>query len=254
MMRFLACLAGLVITLGVGRAQAADPLIVLSTGAYAPVARTLAVQFTAESGQPVAVQNDTVGGLAKRIRDGAQFDLAILTPEAIPPLVASGFLAPGQTPLARVGVGVVVAAGAPHPDIATVDALRATLLAAPSIAYIDPASGGSSGIYVAKLLAQLGIADAVRAKSVLVPGGLVAEPVARGQATLGIHQISEILAVPTAELVGPLPDAVQSWTVYAAALASRPSQAPAAQHLLAVFTGPASVAVLRAKGMQPPGG
>src|ERR1700726_1842047 len=97
--------------------------------------------------------------------------------------------------LAKTGIGVVVKAGAPLPDISSVEAFKRTLLAAKSVAYIDPAAGGSSGIYVGRLWERLGTAAAINAKAKLIHSGAVAYHIAEGEAEIGIHQISEILPV-----------------------------------------------------------
>ena len=154
----------------------------------------------------------------KLIQSGEEtFDVAVLTPEAIDGLIKDGKVVAGsRADLAKTGVGVVVKAGAPLPDIGSVDAFKRTLLAAKSVAYIDPAAGGSSGIYVGKLLERLGIAKEVNAKAKLIHGGAVADHIADGEAEIGIHQISEILAVKGAVLVGPLPAEIQNFTVYSA--------------------------------------
>jgi molybdate transport system substrate-binding protein len=231
-------------------ANAAD-LVVLSTGAYLPVLRALAPSYEA-GGNHLAITNDTAGAVLAKVQSGAPFDVVVLTPGAIDELIRAGKLAAGsRADLAQVGVGVVVRKGAPHPAIATVDEFRASLLAAPSVAYIDPKSGGSSGIYVAGLLQRLGIADQVAAKAVLVQGGRVADHVADGEAVLGIHQISEILPVAGAELVGPLPDAIQSVTIYSAGISAGSSQHDAAAGLLKLLTGPQAAPVLAQKGMAP---
>ncbi|MFZ3251580.1 MAG: substrate-binding domain-containing protein, partial [Pseudolabrys sp.] len=153
--------------------------------------------------------------------------------------------------LATVGVGVVVKEGAPKPDVSTVEAFKRALLAAKSVAYIDPASGGSSGVYIDKLLERLGIADQVRPKAKLKKGGYVAELVVNGEAELGLHQISEIVPVKGATLVGPLPKEIQNTTTYAAGLSASPQNKDAAQALIKMFSGPAAAAVLKSKGMEP---
>jgi molybdate transport system substrate-binding protein len=119
------------------------------------------------------------------------------------------------------------------------------------VAYIDPASGGSSGIYLDGLFQRLGIADAVKAKAVLVPGGLVAERLVTGEADLAVHQVSEILPVAGATLVGALPESIQNYTTYAGAVAADSAHADAARAFLAALTAPEAAATLRAKGMQP---
>ena len=192
-----------------------------------------------ETGHKVIVDNDTVGALDKRIEAGEAFDLAVLTPGAIDSLAKKGKFVPGSARnLARVGVGVVVKEGTPKPDISSVEAFKQALLAAKSIAYIDPAAGGSSGIYVAGLLDKLGIAAQMNPKAKLIAGGAVAAHIARGEAELGIHQISEILPVKGIALVGPLPAEIQNYTVYAAAIGASAKEPDAANALLKALAGP----------------
>jgi molybdate transport system substrate-binding protein len=248
--------AALVAAALLGRQSAsAAELKLLTTGAFKPIAQALLPRFEAASGDTVAIENDTAGGVLRRIQIGAAFDLVVLTPAALRDLETDGKLVAGsRTDLAKTGVGVAVKRGALHPDISSVAALKHALLAAKSVAYIDPKSGGSSGIYVAQLLQRLGIAKEVEAKAVLVPGGLVAERVAKGEAQIGIHQISEILPVPGVDLVGPLPPDIQNYTVYAGALSATAQQPDGARALLRFLSGPEAAAVLREKGMLPPGG
>ena len=131
-------------------------------------------------------------------------------------------------------------------------AFQQALLAARGVATIDPAAGGSSGIYLWQLFEKMGIAAQLKPKAVLVPGGLVAQRLLNGEADLAIHQISEILAVPGATLVGPLPAEIQNYTVYAGAVAAKARDAAAAQALLATLAGPAAAQVLKDKGMEMP--
>jgi molybdate transport system substrate-binding protein len=239
-------------TMAPARAASAE-IKVLTAGAFKSVVTAVVPEFETETGNKVSVVNDTAGALTKRIAGGEVFDVVILTPPAIDQLAESGTVARfSPMRLARVGVGVAVKAGAPSPDIASVAAFAATLRQARSVAYIDPASGGSSGIYLAQLFDKMGLADVIKAKAVLVPGGLVAERVASGEAELGIHQISEILAVPGVTLVGPLPSEIQHYTVYAGAVAAASHETEAARRFLGMLGGPRGIAVLRAKGMEPP--
>ena len=147
----------------------------------------------------------------------------------------------------------MVKAGAPKPDVSSVEAFKQALLAAKSVAYIDPASGGSSGIYVARLLERLGIADAIKPKAKLKQGGYVADLVVSGEAEIGIHQISEILPVSGVTLVGPLPSDIQNYTVYAAGLGARAAQPDAGAALIKFLAGPSLAPALKAKGMDSPG-
>ena len=238
---------------GASRGAACAEIKVLTAGAFKQVLLAMLPQFEPQSGHKVIVDNDTVGALTKRIESGEAFDLAVLTPTAVDNLSKKGKLVPGSgRNLARVGIGVVVKEGAPKPDIGSVDAFKKALLAASSIAYIDPAAGGSSGIYVAGLLERLGIAAEMKGKSRLISGGAVAEHIARGEAELGIHQISEILPVKGITLVGPLPAEIQSYTIYAAGVSTNAKEADAARDLLKALTGPSVAEVLRSKGMDPP--
>lgn len=235
-----------------GSAGAAE-IRVMHGGAFTQVIAGIVPDFEKQTGHKVTLERETVGALTKRIEEGRPFDIAILTPGAIDDLAKKGKIAAGsRVNLARVGVGVVVKAGTPKPDIGTVDSFKRALIAAKSVAYIDPAAGGSSGIYVADLLVKLGVADVVKPKAVLIHGGAVAEHIAKGEAELGIHQISEILPVPGIELVGSLPREIQNYTTYAAGLSLAGKDNAAAQALIKALTGPAAGAVIKAKGMEQP--
>ena len=226
---------------------------VVSGGAFKQVLNALAAQYRKDSGNTLAITYRTVGQHLDLILNGKEpFDVAILTPEAIERLIKDGKVTPGsRTDLAKTGIGVVVKAGTPLPDISTVDAFKQSLLAAKSVAYIDPKAGGSSGIYVAALLQRLGIAGEVNAKAVLVHGGAVADHVADGEAELGIHQISEILPVAGTVLVGPLPAEIQNFTVYAAGLGVQAPANAAAAALLKFLSGAEALSIIKAKGMEP---
>ena len=250
-------LLGLAIVVGAAgapRGAATAEIKVLTAGAFKQVLLALVPDFEKQTGHKVTVENDTVGALTKRIEGGEIFDLAVLTPAAVNDLATKGkFVTGSRTNLARVGVGVVVRDGTPKPDIGSVEAFKTALLAAKSIAYIDPAAGGSSGIYVAGLIDKLGIAAEVKAKAKLIHGGAVAAHIANGEAELGIHQISEILPVKGITLVGPLPAAIQNYTVYSAGIGASAKESDAAKALLKVLSGPAAADVLKTKGMEPAG-
>ena len=199
------------------------------------------------------VDNDTAGGLAKRIQGGEAFDLAVITPGVIDDLASKGkVVGDSRVSVARVGVGVVVKEGAPLPDISTVDAFKRALLAAKTVAYIDPASGGSSGIYLTGLFDKLGIAAEIKPKAKLKKGGYVADLIASGEAELGLHQISEILPVKGVKLVGPLPAEIQNYTTYAAAVGTEAKQPDAARAMIKLLAGRAAERVLKARGMERP--
>ena len=234
-------------------AAGAAELKVLTAGAFKPVVAALAPVFEGQTGHTVRIENDTAGALARRIGNGEAFDVVVLTPAAMEPLEQAGRVARGSSVrLARVAIGVAVKQGAPRPDIATESDFRQALLAARAVAYIDPAAGGSSGIYLTQLFQRMGIAAQIAPKAVLVPGGLVAQRLVSGEADLALHQISEILAVPGVTLVGPIPAEVQNYTVYAGGISSNTQEMQAAQAFLNLLAGERAKAVLKDKGMEAP--
>ena len=233
---------------------------VISGGAFKQGLNALAEQYGNTSGIKLDLTYRTVGQHLKLIKSGEEsFDVAVLTPDAIDGLIEDGKVVAGsRTDLAKTGVGVMVRAGTPLPVIGSVDAFKRTLLAAKSVAYIDPAAGGSSGIYVGRLLERLGIAAAINAKAKLIHGGAVADHIAGGEAEIGIHQISEILPVKGVVLVGPLPAYIQNFTVYSAGVATAAKDGAKDRAsalikfaLVKFLAGPQAVPIIKAKGMEP---
>jgi len=253
--RIAACVAIVALAATTARPASAADVKVLTAGAFKQIVLAVQPQFEKETGHKLTVENETVGALVKKIEGGEAFDVVFVSPGAIDDLIAKGKVASGtRTNLARVGVGVMVKQGAPAPDVGTVDKFKQAVLAAKSVAYIDPASGGSSGIYVAKLFDQMGIADQVKPKAKLKKGGYVADFIVSGEAELGIHQISEIVPVKGVTLVGPLPKEIQNYTTYASGISAGAAQAEAARALVKTLQGPAAAALLKDKGMEPAGG
>jgi molybdate transport system substrate-binding protein len=244
MIALATCLAGPV---------SAAEVKVLTAGAMKAVVLEVVTAFTRDTGHTVVVDNDTVGGLARRITAGEPFDVTIVTPKIVEDLTAAGKIIAGtRADVAQVGMGVAIKAGTLPPDLSSADAFKALLLKVTSIAYIDPIAGGSSGIYFDKLIDRLGVGEQVRAKAKLKTGGYVAEAVVTGEAEIAVHQISEIVPVAGAQLAGPLPAAVQNTTVYSAGLGAAARDATAARAFLAALATPATAALLRAKGMERP--
>ena len=253
-MRAFVFVAGMM-AFGVAAATRVDAaeIKVLSAGAYKSVAVAVQPDFEKQTGHKLVIDNDTVGGLVKRIEGGEAFDVVIVSPGAVDDLIKTGKAVAGsRQTLARVGIGVMVKDGAAKPDIATVDAFKKAVLDAKTVAYIDPASGGSSGIYLASLFEKLGIAGAVKPKAKLKQGGYVADLIVSGEAELGIHQISEILPVKGVTLVGPLPAEIQNYTTYAAGLSAGARDVAAAKALIQALAGPMAAPVLKSKGMDGP--
>jgi molybdate transport system substrate-binding protein len=230
----------------------AETIKVLTTGAFREVVVALVPKFQAATGVTVQVDEGTAGALTKRVDGGEGFDVLVLTSAALKRYAERGVVATASaTPLAKVGIGVAVRAGTPAPAIRTVEQFKQALLDARAIAYVDPASGGSSGVYLATLFDRLGIAEQMRAKAVLANGGLVAPRLLTGEADIAIHQISEILVVPNVTLVGPLPAEIQNYTEYAGGIAAGSSQARAAQAFLDLLASPQAGDTMRIKGMLP---
>jgi molybdate transport system substrate-binding protein len=146
-------------------------------------------------------------------------------------------------------MGVGVRDGAPRPDISTSEAFKQSLLAAKSLAYVDPAQGATSGIYLASLLQTYGIADAMKAKTTLVPGGYPAELVAKGEVEMVVHQISEIVPVKGVTLVGPLPRAVQKVTIYSTGIATKAAAPDVARAFVAFLASPSVKPKFAAAGL-----
>jgi molybdate transport system substrate-binding protein len=239
-----------VLGLGMQGAAAAE-IKVLTTGAFKQVVVALVPDFEKATGHKVLVDNGTVGQLIKRVDGGEHFDVLVLNPRGIEDYIKKGKIVAGtDAKVAKVGVGVMVKAGAPKPDISSVEAFKQALLKARTVGYIDPASGGSSGIYVASLLERLGIAEAIKPKARLKRGGHVADLVVSGEAEIGIHQISEIVSEKGVTLVGPLPAPIQNYTTYVVGLRAGAKDPEAGKAFIRALTGPAAAEVLKAKGME----
>jgi molybdate transport system substrate-binding protein len=231
------------LTMGTGSlgAVSADEIGVLSASAVKSVLTELADGFRRESGHGVKLTIATAGEVERRVLAGDAAHVVIGTDASTEKLAGQGLLvADTRAVIARVGVGVGARDGAAKPDISSTDALKRTLLAAKSVTYPDPARGGASGIHFAKVIEQLGIAQPVRAKSVLGANpDFVCVAVAKGEVELCVHQISEILPVKGVTLVGPLPRDVQRVTTFAIALSSHAGASAAARAFIALVTRPA---------------
>ncbi|MDB5744470.1 MAG: ABC-type molybdate transport system periplasmic component [Polaromonas sp.] len=228
----------------------AQTIKVLTTGAFKPIVAAIVSNYENRTGVKVEVWNDTAGALIKRIDAGELFDVVVLTPAALKKLTDDGRIASNRVEiLAKVAIGVAVRKGSLLPNIDTPESFKATVMSAKKVAYIDPLSGGSSGIYLDGLFKQMGIDETVRKKAVLVKGGLVALKLESGEADLAIHQISEIMPVSGAQLVGPLPEAIQNYTVYAGGVSATSKALASADAFLTELSGPDAARILGEKGM-----
>jgi molybdate transport system substrate-binding protein len=243
----MAGLGGLVLALAASTADAAE-IKLLSAGAVRAVVSGLAESFSQETGHSVKATFGTVGVVRKALAEQPA-DVVIVTDVALDELIKQNAVTGARTDLARAGVGVGVREGAVKPDIATPEALKQTLLAAKSLVYVDPAQGATSGIHFAGVLQRLGITDAVKAKTMLWPGGYAAEAVQKGQAEIVVHQISEILPVQGVTLVGPLPGDLQKITIYSAGVAAKTTAPDAAAAFIAYLMRPAARTKFAAAGL-----
>jgi len=225
---------------------------VMSSGGLKAVIGALAGAFERASGHKLAIVFAPPTAVKERIAGGEAVDVAVLSAALIDDLIGRGKLAAAsRVALARSGLGIAIRAGATRPDIGTVEAFRRTLLAARSIVCGDPAGGGASGIHFRKVIERLGIASEVMAKAIVNSGSYNAEIVARGDAELAVQQISEIVPVKGAELLGPLPGDLQLITVFAAAIGTGAGEPKAAQELIAYLASPDAQRVIAANGMEP---
>jgi molybdate transport system substrate-binding protein len=208
-----------VLALGTKPSIAAD-VRVFTSGAPAEVEKVLATKYAEMTGNRISFTVGTLSAIQAKLSGVKKPDIVVLPVPAMEALEKMGTLRPGsRIDLARVGIGVVVREGAPLRDISTVDALRKLLLDARSIAHPDPLGGGLAGVQIARMFAQLGISDAIKPKVTLmyaIAGGVAA--VAKGDAEIGLFNISEILPVKGVTLVGPLPPELQTYITFSGAL------------------------------------
>jgi molybdate transport system substrate-binding protein len=238
-----------------GTAVKAAEIKVLCTTALFTSLEELAPQFERASGHKLVMSFANAASMTKRIADGEVADVAIVAGAGVDDLIKQGKVLPAsRVDIARSEIGVAVRAGAPKPDISSPEAFKRALLAAKSIAASSPTGGGASGAHVAAMLMRLGIAEEVKSKMKYAaggPGGLVGSLVAKGEAEIGLQQIAELLAAPGAELVGPLPEALQGATQFSAAIAANAKEAEAGRALVKFLTTPEAAAVIKAKGLKP---
>ena len=222
------------------------PLRGISSMATRALLAQLVAEFEQRGGPPVVIES--VGGVdaARRVQAGEDFDLVILAADAIERLIGEGQLLPGRVDLARSGVAAAVRQGAAPPDISSVDALRAAVLAAPGIGY----STGPSGVALLELFRRWGIEDVIASRLVQArPGVPVAALLTSGQVSLGFQQLSELIHEPGISLLAPLPAGVQITTVFSAGIGVRSRQTEAARAFLSFMVGPQATDAKHQQGM-----
>lgn len=236
-----------------GAARAADLTILTNQGAV-PGVRELAAAFSQASGHKVTVIQEAGAALERRLNSDAPGDLLTANPEQIEELIRKGKLVAGSaTPFVLAGLGVSVRAGAPKPDIGTVEAYKAALIAAKSIGY----SFGCSGTHVAQGIAELGLTEQLKAKTVRTGsgsggrGGPVTNYLARGDFELGIQQTNIMVGVPGTDYVGPVPGALNKPCRSDVALLTASKEPDAARAMIAFMISPATAPLLRKTHAEP---
>jgi molybdate transport system substrate-binding protein len=225
------------------------PLRVISSMATRRLLQELIDQFQSSHSTRVALES--VGGVdaARRVRAGEDVDVVVLAKDAIEDLIASGrLLFDGQVDVVRSAVAVAVRSGEAHPDISSAEALQRAVLAARTIGY----STGPSGVQLARLFADWGIAETVKDRITVAPPGVpVATLVARGDVALGFQQLSELIGVEGIDVIGTLPPAIAITTTFSGAIARATADAERAGALLQFLAAPAAADVKRRHGMEP---
>jgi molybdate transport system substrate-binding protein len=229
-------------------AQAVEINVIAST-AMREVLEELVPMFERTSGHKVVLSFQSGSVLPVKVKEGAQADLVVTTPATIDELVAAGKLvANTRVDFVRSGAGVAVRAGAPKPDISTPEAFKNALLAAKSVGY----SLGPSGVHFMSVLTRLGIADQVKAKGVVPPlGTRVGTLIAKGEAEIGVQQITELIQIPGIDFVGPLPKELQANIIYATATPTSAKERDAAAALVRFLSSEPALPIIKKLGLEP---
>jgi molybdate transport system substrate-binding protein len=229
-------------------AQAAE-IVLTSSTAMREVVEELAAMFERASGNKVTMSFQSGVQTSEKIEAGFAGDLVVTTPAAIDALTKDGKLVPGsRVNFVQSGVGVAVRTGAKHPDISTTAGFRAALVAAKSVGI----SEGPSGVYLMTIMGRLGIADEVKAKAVTPPlGQRVGNLIARGEAEIGVQQVTELLPIAGIDFLGQLPEELQTKIGYATARLTTAKQPEAAAALVKFMSSPAAVPVMKKMGLEP---
>jgi molybdate transport system substrate-binding protein len=236
------------LAIGMNAAPAAEVKVLAANAVNGPVLELVSAFEKLSAHKVITVWGGTEG-IAKKVNDGEVVDIVIIAAPNIDELIVKGKLVAGsRADFAKSGVGIAVRSSLPKPDISSGDAVKRAVLAAKSVAY----SSGPSGFYLADLFKKMGISDQIKDK-VKQPasGAQVGELVARGEADLGFHQVSELLHVKGIDYLGPLPADIQNMTVYSAGLHTAAPAPDAAKALLKLLTAPEALSVIKKSGMEP---
>jgi molybdate transport system substrate-binding protein len=248
-----AAMAALCLALASAPAFAAE-LKVTSAGAVRGLIAEIIDDYSHRTGQKFDFTIGTTGHLRTIIASGQHADIIIVSTPLMEELENTGKLMSGsRADLGRVGIGVAIREGAAVPDVTTPDAFKRALIAARTVAYTNPAEGGTSGIYFNGLTERMGIGEAIKQKAVLTRGGREAAiEVAEGRAEMAVIYVSEAIAVKGVKVAGLLPEAVQDYSAYAAAIPASSTDPAAARAFISALASPAMAQRWRANGFDPP--
>jgi molybdate transport system substrate-binding protein len=227
---------GLLVALAAVADAAAAEIKIMTPRSMWTVLKEIGPEFERSSGYQIRVDTDIAATLADRIIGGERFDIFVGPPVQVERLIKTSKVVAGtRTPIARSGIGVEVRAGAPKPDISTVEAFKRALMNAKSIGYL--LQEGSSG-------------EAIRHKVVRPDKDIVSEMVAKGEIELGMVVITQIMTTPGVELVGPIPAEVQSYIRWSGVVSANSAAPGVARDLIRFLTGPKALPVFKAQGME----
>jgi molybdate transport system substrate-binding protein len=246
-LRTLALALGL--TLSGMHMATANELKVIVGGSLTALLSELGPQFEKASGHKLSIHFDSTPNIISRINAGTPFDAVLVPSDVFRDAAAKSHFVQGSIgDVARVGFGVIVRSGAPKPDISTADAFKRALLRASSVASTPSSAGGA---YIAKVYERLGIADAMKAKTLALPApSAIAPTVAKGDAELGIF-LMNVFNAPGIELAGPFPADLQQDLVFTSAIAADTKETDAAKAFIDYLKTPAAIAAIKAVGMTP---
>lgn len=238
--------SGLIILLAQNFAAEAAEVKVMASNPVKAVVQELGSQFERESGHKLVVKFLT--GVSGAIDAGEPFDVAITPTPSMDSLIKEGkIIAATRADLAYAGIGVGVRAGAPRPDLSSVEAFKRALLNAKSVAH---SAAGTSGVHFKRLLERFGIVEEMKPKLKPLTGDALVQAVPSGEAEMIVATISDIVAGGTI-LVGPLPSELQFYNSFAAGVGTNAKEAEAAKALIKFLTAPAAIPVIKANGMEP---
>jgi molybdate transport system substrate-binding protein len=232
----------------------ADEIHVVSSGGFAAAYRALVPGFERQTGHQLTTDwgpsmGETPQAIPNRLSRGETIDVVIMVGDSLNDLIKQGkVLDAGHQILARSRIGMAVKAGAPKPDITTLEGLKRALLTARSIAYSDSASG----VFLSTVLfPRLGIAEQIKDKCRMIPAEPIGQVVARGEAEIGFQQVSELLPISGIDFAGALPDDAQQITPFSAGIVAGSKETVAAKTLIDYLSSPAVAPLIRQTGLDP---